>query len=458
MNREKDMTSGKPMKHIFLFALPLIFTNLGQQFYMIVDASVVGRGVGVNALAAVGATDWCNWLILWVVQALTQGFASYISKYFGRKDYAMMNRVIVASIELCMGFGLVLTVMGLAAVKPVLTLLKTPDNIYGGATVYLFTLMSGTMIVMAYNMSAAILRAFGDGKTPLIAMGIAAITNVVLDITFVICFKWGIFGAAIATLTAQLIAFIYCLFRIKRIEFIHLKKEMWVPNIEILKELFLFGLPLAFQYIVIAISGMIVQSAINLQGTTFIAGYTASNKLYSLLESSAISLGFAVTTYTAQNYGAGMWKRVRSGVNSAIAISAIMSAAVACIMIVFGRYIVQLFLSASEANAVQALDIAYKYLVAMSIFLFPLYMHNVTKYALNGLGNSICPMISGIIEFIIRVICAMIFVKMIGNIVLYYIEPFAWIGSASFMAVSYYVLINSYQRKSHVKLNDKVKG
>ena len=186
MKQITDMTRGKPVKLILSFALPLILTNVGQQLYMIVDSSVVGRGVGLKALAAVGSADWTYWLILWTVQGLTQGFAVFISRYFGKQDYRNLNKTIAMSTMLCTIIGIVLTAIGLFVANPLLVLLKTPDDIIDNAVVYLTTMIAGTLIVTAYNMAAAILRAFGDGKSPLIAMVIAALMNVGLDLLFVL--------------------------------------------------------------------------------------------------------------------------------------------------------------------------------------------------------------------------------------------------------------------------------
>jgi len=297
MKQVTDMTQGKPAKLILSFALPLILTNVGQQLYMVVDSSIVGRGVGLKALAAVGSADWTYWLILWTVQGLTQGFAVFISRYFGKHDYRNVNKTIVMSTILC-------AIVGVFAAKPLLMLLKTPNDIIDNATIYLMTMIAGTLIVTAYNMAAAILRAFGDGKSPLIAMLIAACMNVGLDLLFVLVFHLGVFGAAIASVTAQLFSFLFCLIRIRKVEYVQFEKGDWKFNGKMAVEMLAFGLPIALQMIVIAISGMVLQSAINLQESIFIAGYTAMNKMFGLLESSAFSLGAASSTFFAQNYGA----------------------------------------------------------------------------------------------------------------------------------------------------------
>ena len=191
MNRTTDMTSGNPARLILKFAIPLIITNIGQQLYMIVDGIIVGRGVGVDGLASVGATDWIYWMILWSVIVMTQGFATFVSRYFGEKNYEKINKTIAMSTALSAAVAIVLTVTGIISARPLLELLKTPADIIDGAEVYLITMISGTAVVTAYNLSAAILRAFGDGHSPFVAMVISAVLNVGLDALFVFAFKIG---------------------------------------------------------------------------------------------------------------------------------------------------------------------------------------------------------------------------------------------------------------------------
>mgnify|MGYP001027693704 CR=1 FL=1 len=259
MKQVTDMTQGKPSKLILAFALPLILTNVGQQLYMVVDSSIVGRGVGLKALASVGSTDWIYWLILWTIQGLTQGFAVFISRYFGKQDYRNVNKTIVLSTILCTIIGVVMTIIGLLIAKPLLTLLETPNDIIDNATIYLMTMIAGTLIVTAYNMAAAILRAFGDGKSPLIAMLIAACLNIGLDLLFVLVFHFGVFGAAIASVVAQLFSFLFCLIRIRKVEYIQFENNDWKFNSKMTVEMLAFGLPIALQMIVIAISGMALE-------------------------------------------------------------------------------------------------------------------------------------------------------------------------------------------------------
>ncbi|WP_329809145.1 MATE family efflux transporter [Enterocloster citroniae] len=422
----KNMTEGSPAKLILSFSLPLMAANLGQQLYMIVDTMIVGKGVGVEALASVGATDWSYWLALWVIQAMTQGFAISISQHFGEGNQNRIKKTVAMSIWLCLGIGVVLTVSGLVFARFLLRILQTPDPIFQGALSYLMILYAGILVVMAYNMAAAILRSLGDGKTPLIAIVIAAITNILLDLLFVLVFRWGVAGAAFATVLAQLLAFIYCLLVMRKIDLLKMERKDWKPESSIIKRQCGLGIPLALQHVLIAIGGMILQSSINRHGFVFIAGFTATNKIYGLLESSAISLGYAVTTYTAQNYGAGRYDRIRNGLKSSVLIAAAMSVCVSAAMIAGGRAVLGLFIDSTSSSAAEVLEISYHYLFIMSCLLSSLYLLYAFRNTLQGLGNTVAPFLSGVMEFFARVSVAVYFSRLWGTEAIFFAEPCAW--------------------------------
>lgn len=422
----KNMTEGSPAKLILSFSLPLMAANLGQQLYMIVDTMIVGKGVGVEALASVGATDWSYWLALWVIQAITQGFAISISQHFGEGNQSRIKKTVAMSIWLCLGIGVVLTVSGLVFARFLLRILQTPDPIFQGALSYLMILYAGILVVMAYNMAAAILRSLGDGKTPLIAIVIAAITNILLDLLFVLVFRWGVAGAAFATVLAQLLAFIYCLLVMRKIDLLKMERKDWKPESSIIKRQCGLGIPLALQHVLIAIGGMILQSSINRHGFVFIAGFTATNKIYGLLESSAISLGYAVTTYTAQNYGAGRYDRIRNGLKSSVLIAAAMSVCVSAAMIAGGRAVLGLFIDSTSSSAAEVLEISYHYLFIMSCLLSSLYLLYAFRNTLQGLGNTVAPFLSGVMEFFARVSVAVYFSRLWGTEAIFFAEPCAW--------------------------------
>ena len=435
MNRTTNMTVGNPTKLILSFAFPLIIANLGQQLYTIVDAIIVGKGVGVEALAAVGATDWAYWFALWTIGALTQGFAIPISQYFGEGNKKNLRKAISSSIILCASIGIALTVFCLVAARPILHLLQTPENIFDSALSYLLIMYSGILIVMVYNMASSILRALGDGKTPLVAIMIAGFTNIVLDSLFVLGFHWGIKGAAIATITAQLLAFLYCLQVLRKVEIIHLERPDWTPDSSIIKAECSLGIPLALQHILIVIGGMVLQFSINQHGFVFIAGFTATNKIYGLLESSALSLGYAISTYTAQNFGAGLYDRIRTGLKRTLQIAMVIAFTITVVMIAAGKQILMLFIDSSSADATGVLDTAYRYLFVMSVLLFILYLLHIFRNTLQGLGNASIPFWSGVLEFGARIIVATVFASAFGKSAIYFAEPGAWFAATVLLTI-----------------------
>lgn len=445
-NRTVDMTTGSPAKHILNFAVPLILTNVGQQFYMIADAAIVGRGVGVRAFAAVGATDWCYWLILWTVGGLTQGFSTFVARAFGEKNYREMNRIIALSTVLCTVIGGILTILGIFVAKPLLQVLHTPEDILSGASAYLTTMVAGTLIVMGYNMAAAILRSLGDGKTPLVAMIIAALLNIALDCLFVFVFKWGIIGAAVASLTAQLVSFLYCAAAIIKIPYIQLDRQKWGLDSKRIKNMLLFGLPIALQYVVITARGMILQSSINLQGSLFIAGYTATNKLYSFLQCFAMSFGVSACTFLAQNYGAGLYDRVKQGVADAVKIVSVTALIITGIALLTRWQILRVFLDVNEAGGWEALDIAVRYLTLMAPCFIIVHILHVFRNVLQAMGVAVWALASGFAEFAARIFMSQFAINWIGTDALFIAEPASWLGAMLCVFLPYF-----YYRKKYLK-------
>ena len=443
MSRVTNMTTGNPYKLMLRFAVPVIATNMLQQLYQMVDAAIVGRGVGVDALASVGCTDWTYWMVMWSVSVMVQGFATFVSRYFGRDDRAMTNKAITASIYLSLVLSAILSVGGILVARPILNLLRTPDTLLANATVYLTTMYAGIIIVAFYNLASSILRAFGDSKTPLAAMIVAAALNVGLDLLFVMLFRWGVLGAALASVLSQCVAFLYCTVKILRIEYVKLTKQAWQPNWPLLGEMAKFGIPLALQYVIIHLGGLIVQSTINDQGASFVAGYTAVNKLYGLLECSAIALGTSFTTFGSQNYGAGNFKRVRRGVNVAMVLSVSVACVLAAIVLPLRYLLPQIFIDMAEPGAPEAINVAARYLTNMILSMPILYLVYVHRNNLQAIGIASWSLVSGIAEAASRVAMAKLLFPFVGVEAMFYIEPVAWLFAWLFVLVPYYF----YQRK-----------
>lgn len=440
------MTEGSPSKLIITFALPLMVGNIFQQLYTVIDTMVVGRALGVSALAALGATDWLNWLFSGLVQGFAQGFSILMAQEFGSGNYKRLRKVIFNSLILSVICSLLILVISQACAHPILTLLHTPDDIMDNSLLYLRIIFLGMPVIMAYNLSASILRSLGDSKTPLHAMIAASITNIVLDLIFVLVFHWGIAGAAIATLLAQLLSSVYCFYFIRRIEILKTAKEELVMEKAICGKLLLLSSPIAFQNTVIFIGGMIVQSVVNSFGVLFIAGFTATNKLYGILESAATSYGYSMSTYAGQNLGAGNIKRIRKGVRSAMLIALATSFTISFIMLLLGRYILTWFLSGDPAQIEAALEIAYHYLAIMSLFLSTLYLLYIIRSTLQGTGDTFMPFVSGIAEFVMRVGAALILPRFLGQDGIFYAEILAWIGADVILLGAYIYHVCQWSR------------
>ena len=420
--RIQSMTEGKPSRLIFSFALPLMVGNVFQQLYTVVDTMVVGKYLGVSALAALGAADWLNWMMLGIIQGFTQGFGILMAREFGAGEHDRLRDVIGES----------------AVLSALFALLRTPADILPGTLLYLRIMFLGIPVVMAYNLLACILRSLGDGKTPLQAMVVASLTNIVLDILFVMVFQWGIGGAAAATLIAQLVSGLFCLYHIGKLEILRLKRANFRLQGQRTLQLLGLGSPMAFQNCIIGVGGMIVQFVVNTYGVLFIAGFTATNKLYGVLEIAATSYGYAMITYVGQNLGAKQYRRIRQGVRSALVIALGTSVVIAAVMLLLGRVILSWFISGTPEEVAQTMDIAYFYLAVMSTALPVLYVLHVMRSVVQGMGNTALPMASGVVEFVMRTATALRLPGAVGEIGLFFAEPAAWLGADVVLVLSYF--------------------
>lgn len=436
--RSTDMTAGKPAKLILFFALPLMAGNVLQQTYTMVDTIVVGQVIGFQALAAVGAADWINWLVLGFVVGLCQGFSILVAQKFGAEDYGGVRKTVAMSILLSGLVAVLCMAVFFPLAKPVFHLLHTPSGIVGTSLTYLYIMLGGTLVITGYNTFSAILRSLGDSKTPLAAMAIASAINIVLDLLFVVLFHWGVGGAAVATVIAQAFSCLYCLKAMAGLPFLRLSRGDWIPDRGLIKKLIFLGTPMAAQNSIIGAGNMVVQSVINGFGVIFVAGYTAVMKLYGLLELAATSFGYSMTSYTGQNLGAKKYGRIREGMNAGLKMSACVSAPISAVILLFGRQIVRLFVSGNRHDVNAVVDVAYHYLFLMGIFLFVLYMLYMYRSALQGMGDTVVPMISGIVELLMRVGCVLVLPLFVGRSGVYFAEVLAWSGSEILLMITYY--------------------
>ena len=437
--RIRSMTEGSPTRLLVSFALPLMLGNVFQQLYTVVDTAVVGQVVGVGALASLGAADWLNWMVLGVIQGFTQGFSILMAQYFGASDYRQLSRSVGASATLCAIAAAAILALSQLAVVPVLGLLNTPADILGDSVLYLRIVFGGIPIVAAYNLLASILRALGDSKTPLYAVAVATLVNIALDLLLVMGMHWGIGGAAAATVFSQTVATVYCFWNVRKITILKLTKADFKPSRAMAGTLLRLGSPVALQNAIISVGGMVVQSVVNRYGMLFIAGFTATNKLYGILEIAATSYGYAVTSYVGQNLGARLLARIKRGMRSATLIAFITSVAIGAAMLAFGKLFLGLFISGTPEEVEASMAIAYHYLAIMSIALPVLYMLHIYRSALMGLGDTVIPMVSGFVEMVFRIGIAVFLPLLIGQEGIYYAEVGAWTGAAALLVAGYFV-------------------
>ncbi len=441
--RIKDMTSGNPASLILSFSVPLIFGNIFQQLYTVTDTAIVGKSLGVQALAALGSVDWFNWMILGVVQGFAQGFSILVAQFFGASDEKSLRKSVGNSVILAVISSILIVLLAQISVNPGIALLKVPEEIRSISRTYLRIMFFGAPILMAYNLGASILRSLGDSRTPLLAMIAASVTNIALDILFVVYFHWGVAGAAYATLFAQVLSAVFCLIKLRQIPILKMEKKDFYLERQLGRKLLTLGFPMVFQNIIISVGGMIVQMVVDGFGVVFIAGFTATSKLYGLLEVAAISYGFAMVTYAGQNYGAGKKDRIRKGMVSAMVIAVITSGLITLFMFVFGRNILSLFISASPDIEEQALNIAFRYLKYMSICLPILYVLHVTRSCIQGMGNTVIPMMSGVAEFIMRTVTSFALPALFGEQGIMFAEICAWAGADMVLIPGYYTTLKN---------------
>ena len=433
----KDMTRGNPRQMIISFAIPLMLGNVFQQMYTVMDSVIVGRGIGVEALAALGTSDWLSFTAIGGITGIAQGFSVLIAQRFGAKDEKGMKKTVAMSVWTGAGVTLLFMALFLGNLKILLNFLRVPENIWQSAYNYLFILLVGLVATALYNISSGILRAMGDSKTPLKAMVTAAVTNIVLDLIFVMVFHWGVEGAGIATVLAQFCSGGICCIQLKKYGVWKMSKEDWKYDFCVVKKLLGLGLPVAFQNIIIGFGGIAIQYVINGFGFLYVAGFTATNKLYGLFELAAVSLGYATSSFVGQNLGAGEYQRIKDGVKISAQLSVVIALAVGAVLLIFGHEILGIFISPTEKQAEEVLKIAYNYLAVMGATLIILYLLHIYRSALQGMGDTVISMFSGIAEMIMRISIAFFLPFVMGKEGIYFAETGAWLGAMILLIVAY---------------------
>ncbi|MCL1795862.1 MAG: MATE family efflux transporter [Clostridia bacterium] len=448
MQHTMDMTSGKPARLLVRFAVPMMLGGICQHLYSIVDSVIVGRLIGVDAFAAIGATALVYWTSFSVVVlGLNQGFGILFAQRFGAKDMDGLRKAFAQAIILAACFGTAIAAAGLVFARPLLSLLHTPADIMDDAALYLKVLYGGIVLTAAYNLVGSLLRALGNSKTPLYAVLISSVLNIALDTLFVAVFRLGVGGVAAATLVAQLFAFVYCLAALRRIQTVRLCRDDFRCGGKTALTLLGYAIPLALRNGIISAGGLAVQYVINGYGTLFVAGMSAPKRFYGIMELVGGGMEGAVATFVGQNFGANQTARVRDGVRAARRISVWSAVLIAAVFCLLGRQMLSL-LFVGDAQIDELLDIGNAHLSAMAAALPALYMLFVHRSAISGMGNTLIPMLSGFVELAMRILAVFILPALIAARLpgllpewgIYVAESVGWVSAAVLLTGSYAVL------------------
>ncbi len=437
---QSDMTSGSPMKIILWFTLPIFIGNVFQQFYNMADAVIVGKFVGNNALAAVGSTGTIMFLNNGFVIGMTAGFTVLTAQKFGAGDERGIRKSVTGAAWLSLIVGLILTAAFMVFMKPLLTLMNTPADILDDAYAYIMIISGGILAQMLYNLLASILRALGNSRVPLYFLILSAVLNIVLDLVFVIVFQMGAAGAAVATIISQGVSGLLCLVYIgKKVQLLRMTKEDWKPKTTLLSAQLKVGIPMALQYSITAIGTMMVQSSLNILGSTLVAAYTAAGKIEQVVTQAYIAMGTTMATYGAQNMGAGDVPRIRQGFKACTIIGIVYSFIAAAFVMTAGKYMTYLFVSEDVGTIMNSVDI---YLKCVGIFFIPLAVVNIYRNGIQGLGYGLLPMTAGIAELIGRGVVAVIAAGQRSYLGVCLASPAAWILAGGLLIVMYYYIMN----------------
>ena len=442
---QKDLTTGNPGKIIFNFTLPIFIGNVFQQFYSMADTIIVGKFVGTKALAAVGSTGTIMFLINGFILGMTAGFTVLTAQKFGAGDMKAMRKTVGNATILAIIMSLIMTVLGMMAMKPLLGIMKTPDDIFKDAYAYVMIICGGIFAQALYNILASILRALGNSKVPLYFLILSAMLNIVLDLVFIIVFKLGAPGAAWATIISQGVSGVLCLVYIwKFVPELRMKKEDWYFRRNLAAKQIGVGIPMGLQYSITAIGTMMVQSALNMLGSYAVAAFTAGSKIEQIFTQAYVAQGTASATYNAQNIGAGKLERVREGFRASHFIGIVYSVVVGSFLFFAGKYFAYLFIS---DNIKEVLPMVAIYVKCVALFFIPLYFVNVLRNGIQGMGYGLLPMMAGVAELAGRGITATVAAGKSSYIGTCLASPVAWIFASVLLWVMYVYVMKDMARK-----------
>lgn len=435
----KDLTYGAPAPLLFKFSIPVILGNLFQLFYTLADTVIVGRTLGPEALAAVGATGTIIYFILCFVQGLTSGFAILLAQYFGAGDEKNVRRCVGISTLLSLFFSIVITAVICILARPVLAVMDTPGDIFELAYDYMIVIFYGAFTTIFYNLISNILRALGDSRTPLYFLVFSSLLNIVLDIVFIVPLDMGVGGAAWATNLSQLLAAVFCAaYAVQRFDAMRLKRSDWNLDRFLVLQHLKIGFPMGFQMSVMCIGQMAMQAAVNAIGTNAVAGYTAATKVDQMSVLVNNAFGVTLSTYVAQNYGAGKIDRIKRGFNACFLMTECANLLMGALILLIEPVIVPLFV---DSPGLEILSFARTYFLVVIPFYPVLGALLCYRTAVQSMGNPKAPFLACVIELVLRVVCALLLSRFWGYPGICFSTPMAWIGATALLIPVYYAML-----------------
>lgn len=432
----KDMTCGSPFKLIISFAVPMFLGMLFQQFYSMVDTMIVGKLLGVNPLAGVGATSSVNFMVIWFCMGMCNGFAIPVAQMFGAKQDSRLRRYAANSTWLCIFFSIVITVLVVAFCRPMLYALRTPEEIFEYSYTYIVIIFLGIPCTFLYNMLAAIIRSLGDAKTPVVFLALSSGLNIGLDLICMMPLQMGVAGAAIATVVSQGVSGVVCLvFVKKKYQILQISRDEWKPDGQYIRHLCGIGIPMGLQYSITAIGSLVIQAAVNGLGAAAVAGVTAAQKISSFMTCPFEALGQTMAPYSGQNLGAGKIHRIGKGILAASAYGFIFSAAALPMMLLFGKRLTLLFLNEPNAEVVMY---SYQFLMASCAGFALLTLVCVVRFAIQGMGFSGMAVSAGVLEMAARTIAGIFLVPVLGFAGICLSNPLAWLFADIFLIPAFF--------------------
>ena len=424
---------------MLLFAGPMILGNLLQQCYNIVDMLIVGRALGAGALAAVGSAYSLMTFLTSVLIGMCMGSGSLFSYSIGKRDTARLQYEMTASFSFIGIVTIVMNIVVFVCMKPILNILQIPEDIYGMMQEYVWYIFWGIFFVFLYNYFSFLLRAAGDSVVSLVFLGISSGLNIVLDLVFIIVFRMGAAGAAYATVIAQGISGILCLLYIaKKVPALYLHREDWEIDKNLAGWQLKIGLPMGLQYSITAIGTMMVQTSLNILGSTLVAAFTAANKIEQVATQVYVALGTTMATYCAQNMGAGKYTRIRKGFKSATLIGFIYAVVTGVIIFFVGKYMTIFFVSENVNQIMEYVDI---YLRCVSVSFLPLVIVNLYRNGIQGMGYGLLPMTAGIAELVGRSGASLIASHFGSYMGICLASPAAWVLAGTLLLIMYFEIM-----------------